>query len=38
MDDAEQNGGLVKMKLKDNAGDIVIKVGKVAEGLEPLRP
>jgi hypothetical protein len=30
--DAEKEGGVVRIKLKDNAGDFTIKVGKVAKG------
>jgi hypothetical protein len=30
--DAAKEGGVVKIKLKDNAGDVVIKVGKIAKG------
>jgi len=29
---AAQEGGVVRIKLKDNAGDVVVKVGKVAKG------
>ncbi len=32
VDNAEENGGVVHIKLKDNAGDLVIKVGKVQKG------
>ncbi|APR86447.1 Hypothetical protein A7982_11796 [Minicystis rosea] len=32
VDDAEKSGGVVKIKLKDGAGDIVVKVGKVQKG------
>ncbi len=30
--DAEKEGGVVRIKLKDNGGDFTIKVGKVAKG------
>jgi hypothetical protein len=30
--EAEANGGLIEIKLKDNAGDIKIKVGKTSKG------
>ena len=32
LDDAEANGGIIQIKLKDNAGDYTIKVGKVSKG------
>jgi hypothetical protein len=32
LDAAETNGGVVQLKLKDNAGDITIKVGKTNKG------
>ena len=32
VDKAEENGGVLRIKLKDNAGDITIKVGKVSKG------
>ena len=32
LDKAEENGGVVRIKLKDNAGDLAIKVGKVQKG------
>jgi hypothetical protein len=32
VDKAEETGGVVHIKLKDNAGDLVIKVGKVQKG------
>ena len=32
LDKAEDNGGVIKIKLKDNAGDFTIKVGKTAKG------
>ena len=32
VDKAEENGGVVHIKLKDNAGDLVLKVGKMAKG------
>jgi hypothetical protein len=32
LDKAEENGGVVHIKLKDNAGEIVVKVGKTAKG------
>jgi hypothetical protein len=32
LDAAETNGGVVQIKLKDNAGDITIKVGKASKG------
>jgi hypothetical protein len=32
IDKAEENGGVLRVKLKDNAGDITIKVGKVSKG------
>jgi hypothetical protein len=32
LDKAEENGGVVHIKLKDNAGDLVVKVGKVSKG------
>lgn len=32
VDKAEDNGGVVHIKLKDNAGDLTIKVGKVQKG------
>jgi len=32
VDDAAKSGGVVHIKLKDNAGDITIKVGKVQKG------
>jgi len=32
LDDAETNGGVVEIKLKDNAGDLKIKVGKTSKG------
>jgi len=32
IDKADQNGGVVHIKLKDNAGDLTIKVGKVSRG------
>jgi hypothetical protein len=32
LDKAEETGGVVHIKLKDNAGDIVIRVGKVSKG------
>ena len=32
LDKPEENGGVVHIKLKDNAGDLVIKVGKVQKG------
>jgi hypothetical protein len=32
LDKAEENGGVVKIKLKDNAGDYTIKVGKTQKG------
>lgn len=31
-DKAEENGGVVHIKLKDNAGDLTVKVGKVSKG------
>jgi len=30
--EAEANGGVVQIKLKDNAGDLTVKVGKVSKG------
>ena len=32
LDQPEENGGVVHIKLKDNAGDLVVKVGKVSKG------
>ena len=32
LDKAEENGGVVFIKLKDNAGDLKVKVGKVSKG------
>jgi hypothetical protein len=32
LDKAEENGGVVHIKLKDNAGDLTVKVGKVSKG------
>jgi cytoskeletal protein RodZ len=32
LDKAEDNGGIVHIKLKDNAGEITVKVGKTAKG------
>jgi hypothetical protein len=32
LDKPEENGGIVHIKLKDNAGDLVVKVGKVSKG------
>ncbi len=32
VDKAEENGGVVHIKLKDNAGDLTIKVGKTSKG------
>jgi hypothetical protein len=32
LDKPAENGGVVHIKLKDNAGDITVKVGKVAKG------
>jgi cytoskeletal protein RodZ len=32
LDKAEENGGVVHIKLKDNAGEITVKVGKTAKG------
>ena len=32
LDEPVKNGGLIKIKLKDNAGEHIIKVGKVAKG------
>src|SRR6185295_14751780 len=32
LDKAEDNGGVVHIKLKDNAGEITVKVGKTAKG------
>jgi len=32
IDAAETNGGVVQIKLKDNAGDITVKVGKTSKG------
>jgi hypothetical protein len=32
LDKADQNGGVVHIKLKDSAGDITVKVGKVSKG------
>jgi hypothetical protein len=32
LDKAEENGGVIRIKLKDNAGDITVKVGKTAKG------
>ncbi|MDI1475522.1 DUF4340 domain-containing protein [Polyangium sp. y55x31] len=32
LDAAETNGGVVQIKLKDNAGDITVKVGKTSKG------
>jgi hypothetical protein len=32
VDKAEENGGVVHIKLKDNAGDLIIKVGKTQKG------
>ena len=32
LDKPEDNGGVVHIKLKDNAGDITVKVGKVSKG------
>lgn len=32
VDDAAQSGGIVHIKLKDGAGDLVIKIGKVQKG------
>jgi hypothetical protein len=32
IDAAETNGGVVQIKLKDNAGDITLKIGKTAKG------
>jgi hypothetical protein len=32
LDKPEENGGVVHIKLKDNAGDITVKVGKVSKG------
>ena len=32
IDDAEKNGGVVQIKLKDNAGDITLKIGKTSKG------
>jgi Domain of unknown function (DUF4340) len=32
LDKPEENGGLVHIKLKDNAGDLVLKVGKTGKG------
>jgi Domain of unknown function (DUF4340) len=32
LDKADENGGVVKIKLKDNAGDYTIKVGKTSKG------
>ncbi len=36
LDKAEENGGVVHIKLKDNAGDLTVKVGKVVQGHQPL--
>ena len=32
LDEATKNGGVIKIKLKDNAGEHIIKVGKTAKG------
>jgi hypothetical protein len=32
LDKADENGGVVHIKLKDNAGEITVKVGKAAKG------
>jgi Domain of unknown function (DUF4340) len=32
LDKPEENGGVIHIKLKDNAGEIVVKVGKTAKG------
>src|SRR6202042_1621263 len=32
LDKPEENGGVVHIKLKDNAGDLTVKVGKVSKG------
>lgn len=32
VDKPEENGGVVHIKLKDNAGDVVVKVGKTSKG------
>jgi hypothetical protein len=32
LDNAEANGGVIQIKLKDNAGDITMKVGKTSKG------
>jgi len=32
LDKPEENGGVVHIKLKDNAGDVIIKVGKTSKG------
>ena len=32
LDDAAKNGGVIKIKLKDNGGEHIVKVGKVAKG------
>ena len=32
LDKPEENGGVIHVKLKDNAGDLTIKVGKVSKG------
>jgi hypothetical protein len=32
VDSAEKDGGIVKIKLKDGAGDLVMKIGKVQKG------
>jgi hypothetical protein len=32
LDDAVKNGGTIKIKLKDNGGEHIVKVGKVAKG------
>jgi len=32
LDKPEENGGVIHIKLKDNAGDLTVKVGKVSKG------
>jgi hypothetical protein len=32
LDSPEANGGLIQIKLKDNAGDVAVKVGKTSKG------